>query len=103
MENTISEVLFDMAQQKKNLSFFSCESNQEVILKSPPISTSAIFKQKQDAWQQWLGAGFGDIYPYLSAVLQKPEQLQHEVSPLVYKNFERLINRLILSLKEILW
>jgi chemotaxis family two-component system response regulator PixG len=95
VENTINEILFDLAQQR-NLSSFRCERNQEFILKSPLISTTAnslIFvKQTQDSWQQWLAAGLGDISPSLSPVLRKPEQLQQRLSPLVYKNFERLIN-----------
>lgn len=91
--NTINEILFDLAQQR-DLSSFTCERNQEFILKSPLISTTVnmFVKQTQDAWQQWLAAGLGDISPSSSPVLRKPEQLQQQVSPVVYKNFERLFN-----------
>ncbi|MBK1986220.1 response regulator [Sphaerospermopsis aphanizomenoides BCCUSP55] len=93
VENTIIEILFDLAQQK-HLSSFSCERNQEFIIKSPLISTSTnmFVKQAQASLHEWVAAGLEDISPSLSPVLQKPEQLQQLVSPLVYKNFERLIN-----------
>ncbi|TAF09411.1 MAG: response regulator [Nostocales cyanobacterium] len=98
IENTIAEVLFDLAQQT-NLSSSSSSSlrfqrNQELVLKSPLISTngSMFLKQMQELWCNWSEAGLADISPYLSPVLQKPEQLQRQVSSLVYKNFERLIN-----------
>ncbi|MBD2295273.1 response regulator [Anabaena sphaerica FACHB-251] len=93
VESTITEVLFDLAQQT-NSSSLSFERNQEMILKSPLISTNGnmFLKQMQECWHKWLEAGLADICPYLAPVLQKPEQLKQQVSPLVYTNFQRLIN-----------
>ncbi|MFM2064073.1 MAG: hypothetical protein RLZZ507_3744 [Cyanobacteriota bacterium] len=93
VESTINEVLFDLAQQT-NSSSWIFERNQEMILKSHLISTNGnmYLKQMQECWYKWLEAGFADISPYFAPVLRKPEQLKQLVSPLVHKNFERLIN-----------
>lgn len=92
-ESTIAELLFDIAQQTK-LSSLSFDRNQQLILKSSLISTNGniLLKQMQECWHKWKEAGLVDFSPYLAPVLRKPEQLQRQVSPVVYKNLERLIN-----------
>ncbi|MBD2693504.1 response regulator [Anabaena catenula] len=91
--NTIGEILFDLAQQV-NVADFSCEINQDTILKALMISTSTnmFIKAMQDAWHNWSQAGLRRISPHLSPVIRQPEKLRQQVSNSFYKNFERLIN-----------
>lgn len=93
VENTIAELLFDVAQQT-NFVAASCDRNQEVILETPMSFTSADVSMKymQDSWQTWSEAGLANFVPNLAPILRKPEQLQQMVSPSVYKNFVTLIN-----------
>ncbi len=93
VENTLSEVLFDIAQQTNFVSV-SCTRNQEVILETPMSFTSAdlSIKQMQDSWQSWAEAGLANVFPDLAPIIRRPEQLQQLVSPSVYKNFVSLIN-----------
>ncbi|AHJ29507.1 response regulator [Nodularia spumigena CS-584] len=93
VESTIAELLFDLAQQTNFVSA-TCERSQEVILETPMSFTSAnvSMKQMQDAWKTWSEAGLTNFSPDLAPILRKPEQLQQQVSPSVYKNFVNLIN-----------
>ncbi|WP_016951476.1 response regulator [Anabaena sp. PCC 7108] len=93
VENTISELLFDLAQQA-NYTSLTCEKNQSVILEAPINSTTAnmFLKQMQDFWNSWSQAGLANFSPDLAPVLVKPEELRKQVSPSVYKNFETFLN-----------
>ncbi|MCG6136320.1 MAG: response regulator [Nostoc sp. LLA-1] len=93
VENTIAELLFDLAQKTDFVSV-SCDRRQEVILETPMSFTSAdlSMKQMQDSWKTWSEAGLANFSPDLAPVIRKPEQLQQHVSPSVYKNFVSLIN-----------
>ncbi len=93
VENTVAELLFDLAQQTNFVSA-SCDRIQEVILETPMSFTSAnvSMKQMEDAWKTWSEAGLANFSPDLAPVLRKSEQLQQQVSPSVYKNFVNLIN-----------
>ncbi|MDB9374660.1 response regulator [Nodularia sphaerocarpa] len=93
VENTVAEMLFDLAQQTNFVSA-SCERSQEVILETPMSFTSAnvFMKQMEDSWKVWSQAGLANFSPDLAPVLRKPEQLQQQVSESVYKNFVNLIN-----------
>ncbi|MCC5624712.1 response regulator [Nostoc sp. CHAB 5715] len=92
-ENTIAELLFDLAMQG-NFASISCNRSQEVILEAPISFTSAEMsvKHMQDSWKIWSEAGLANFSPDLAPVLRRPEQLQQMVSPSVYKNFLNLIN-----------
>ncbi|MDZ8183601.1 MAG: response regulator [Nostoc sp. ChiSLP02] len=92
-ENTISELLFDLALQA-NFASVTCNRTQEVILETPMSFTSAEMsvRQMQDSWKSWSEAGLANFSPDLAPVLRRPEQLQQIVSPSVYKNFVNLIN-----------
>jgi len=92
-ENTIAELLFDLAMQG-NFASISCNRTQEVILETPISFTSAEMsvKHMQDSWKIWSEAGLANFSPDLAPVLRRPEQLQQMVSPSVYKNFVNLIN-----------
>lgn len=92
-ENTIAELLFDLAMQG-NFASISCNRNQEVILETPMSFTSAEMsvKHMQDSWKIWSAAGLANFSPDLAPVLRRPEQLQQMVSPFVYKNFVNLFN-----------
>ncbi|MEH2013234.1 response regulator [Nostoc sp.] len=92
-ENTIVELLFDLALQG-NFASISCNRSQEVILETPMSFTSAEMsvKHMQDSWKNWSEAGLANFSPDLAPVLRRPEQLQQMVSPSVYKNFVNLIN-----------
>ncbi|MBH8561313.1 response regulator [Nostoc sp. CENA67] len=93
VESTIAELLFDLAQQT-NFVYGSCDRNQDVILETPMSYTSAdvSMKHMQDSWTTWSEAGLANFAPDLAPVLRRPEQLQQQVSPCVYKNFVTLIN-----------
>ncbi|MBD2691419.1 response regulator [Anabaena catenula] len=93
VENTISELLFDLAQQANSTSL-TCQKNQNIILEAPISSTTAnmFFRQMQDFWDSWSNAGLASFSPDLAPVLVKPEELKRQVSPLVYKNFETFLN-----------
>ncbi|WP_392531564.1 response regulator [Nostoc sp. C117] len=92
-ENTITEILFDLALQA-NFASITCNRNQEVILETPMSFTSAEMsvKHMQDSWKSWSEAGLANFSPDLAPILRRPEQLQQMVSPPVYKNFVNLIN-----------
>lgn len=92
-ENTIVELLFDLALQG-NFASISCNRSQEVILETPMNFTSAevSVKHMQDSWKIWSEAGLANFSPDLAPVMRRPEQLQQMVSPSVYKNFVNLIN-----------
>jgi two-component system, chemotaxis family, response regulator PixG len=92
VENTIIELLFDLAQQS-NFGSVTSDRNQEVILEAPMSFTSAdmSLRSMQDSWKTWSEAGLASFYPDLAPVLRRPEQLQQHVSPGVYKNFVTLI------------
>jgi chemotaxis family two-component system response regulator PixG len=93
VENTVAELLFDLAQE---LSFnaVTCNYSQQTILEMPMSFTNAdmSIKQMQSAWSIWSQAGLANISPNLAPVLRRPEQLQQMVNPSVYKNFVSLIN-----------
>ncbi|MDZ8033983.1 MULTISPECIES: response regulator [unclassified Nostoc] len=92
-ENTIAELLFDLALQG-NFASLSCNRNQEVILETPMSFTSSEMsvKHMQDSWKIWSEAGLANFSPDLAPILRRPEQLEQMVSPSVYKNFVNLIN-----------
>ncbi|MEH2181329.1 response regulator [Nostoc sp.] len=92
-ENTIAELLFDLALQG-NFASLSCNRTQEVILETPMSFTSSetSVKHMQDSWKIWSEAGLANFSPDLAPVLRRPEQLEQMVSPSVYKNFVNLIN-----------
>jgi two-component system, chemotaxis family, response regulator PixG len=93
VENTLAELLFDLAQQA-NFSSISCERSQKVILDMPMSFTSAdtSLKQMQDSWKNWSEAGLANFSPNLAPILLRPELLQTQVSSGVYKNLVTLIN-----------
>lgn len=91
--NIIAEILFDIAQQV-NFDSLSYKHKQELLIELPMSSMSASIsiKQVRDLWCKWSAAGLGSFSPNLAPVLRKPEQLQRQVSPVVYKNFKKFIN-----------
>ncbi|MGH1396074.1 MAG: response regulator [Trichormus sp.] len=93
VENTLAELLFDLAQQTKFVAV-KCDRNQQVILETPMSFTSAdvSLKQMQDSWNLWTQAGLANVFPDLAPVIRRAEQLQELVSPAVYKSFVSLIN-----------
>jgi two-component system, chemotaxis family, response regulator PixG len=93
VEHTIAELLFDLAQQA-NFASLSCDRTQDAILEAPMSFTSADMSLKlmQDSWKNWSEAGLASFSPDLAPMLRRPEQLQQQVSPSVYKNFLTLMN-----------
>ncbi len=93
VDNTIAELLFDLALQG-NFASISCNRSQDVILETPMSFTSAEMsvKHMQDSWKIWSEAGLANFSPDLAPILRRPEQLEQMVSPSVYKNFVNLIN-----------
>jgi two-component system, chemotaxis family, response regulator PixG len=93
VESTITELLFDLAQQT-NFNPITSDRNQDVILETPMSFTSADMSLKfmQDSWKTWSDAGLANFYPDHAPILRRPEQLEKSVSPAVYKNFVTLMN-----------
>jgi chemotaxis family two-component system response regulator PixG len=93
VESTITELLFDLAQ-KANFNTITSDRNQDIILETPMSFTSADMSLKfmQDTWKTWSEAGLANFYPDHAPVLRRPEQLQQQVSPAVYKNFVTFMN-----------
>jgi chemotaxis family two-component system response regulator PixG len=93
IENTIAELLFDIAQQA-NFYSISCDRNPEIILEAPISIAGADMSLKlmQESWKNWSEAGLKNISPNLAPTVRKPEQLQKQVSSAVYNNFVTLIN-----------
>ncbi len=93
VENTITELLFDIAQQA-NFTSINCDRTQEVIMVAPMSFTNADISLKlmQDTWKKWSEAGLASFSPDLAPILRRQEQLQAQVSPAAYKNFVTLIN-----------
>jgi chemotaxis family two-component system response regulator PixG len=58
VENTVTELLFDLAQQA-NFASVSCDRNAEVILEAPMSFTNADMSLKlmQETWKNWSEAG----------------------------------------------
>jgi two-component system, chemotaxis family, response regulator PixG len=102
VDNTIAELLFDLALQG-NFASISCNRSQDVILETPMSFTSAEMsvKHMQDSWKIWSEAGLANFSPDLAPVLRRSEQLEQMVSPSVYKNFVNLINgNLAMKMKQ---
>ncbi|GAX35088.1 response regulator [Nodularia sp. NIES-3585] len=93
IENTIAELLFDLAQ-KTNFVSVSCDRSQEVIIERPVSFTSAdvFMKEMQDSCKTWSDAGLANFSPDLAPVVRQPEELAHHVSDSVYKKFVNLLN-----------
>ncbi|WP_353931127.1 response regulator [Okeanomitos corallinicola TIOX110] len=93
VKSTISEVLFDIFQHI-NSSSLSFDKNQELLLKPSfsSIDINTLVSQVGESLYKWKEAGLEGICPELVPVLQQPEQLKQQVTPLVYQNLQRLIN-----------
>ena len=93
IENTISELLFDLAQEV-NFKSLSYDHDQEVILNAimTPNTTSMFFQQMQKSWDSWSKAGLEGLSPNLAPVIIQPEIIKQRVSPGVYKNLKNFIN-----------
>ncbi len=92
VDHTIAELLFDLAQQA-NFNGIECDRIEDVILDAPMSFTSAdlSLKEMEEAWYTWSQASLASFSPDLAPILQRPEQLQSEVSPTVYHNFVALM------------
>jgi two-component system, chemotaxis family, response regulator PixG len=90
---TVGEQLFDLAQQV-NISDLSWELKHDTILKTivSSTNTSMFIQEMRKSWDDWSNAGLTNLSPHLSPILTQPEKLKQQVSPIVYANFERLIN-----------
>ncbi|MBW4511040.1 MAG: response regulator [Scytonematopsis contorta HA4267-MV1] len=93
VENTIAELLFDLAQHI-SVNSVTFERIQDNALDAPMSFTRADISLKlmQEGWKNWVSTGLTNYSPDFAPVLRKPEQLQQMVSPAVYKNFVTLIN-----------
>jgi chemotaxis family two-component system response regulator PixG len=93
LSNIINEIFFDITQHLEQEAVF-CHLSNEVILPAPVSYTSGIpfLDQVQELWQDWSEAGLEKISPNYAPVVRCSGQLQTQVSPLIYKNLERLIN-----------
>ncbi len=93
VENTVSEILFDIIQQAHRTDIL-CDRRSDVVL-DVPISftnTEITLRQVYQLWQNWAKAGLAIISPNLAPNLHQPEQLQHQVEQSIYQNFISLLN-----------
>lgn len=92
VDSTISELLFDLAQQAHFIDVH-CQHNQETILDAPMsfTSTDVCIAQMHDLWQSWSEAGLANFSPDLAPILRQAEQLAAIVSPTAYENFVKLM------------
>lgn len=93
VENTVTEILFDIIQQA-HCTHVLCDRRSEVVLDAPIIltNTEIILRRTYQLWQNWAKADLATISPNLAPSLSQPEQLQHQVSQSAYKNFITLLN-----------
>ncbi|BCX07676.1 MAG: hypothetical protein KatS3mg066_1535 [Fischerella sp.] len=93
VENTVTEILFDIIQEAHCTHVF-CDRRSEVVLDVPIIftNTEIILRRTYQLWQNWAKAGLAAISPNLAPSLNQPEQLQYQVSQSVYKIFITLLN-----------
>ncbi len=92
-KNTISEVLFDIAQQV-NFEDVSCTRNPKAVLDVSLtfMNTDFFLKRMEEEWHGWSSAGLASFTPHLSPELLQPKQVQQLVTPNIYKNFVNFIN-----------
>ncbi|PMB20614.1 two-component system response regulator [Fischerella thermalis CCMEE 5319] len=93
VENTVTEILFDIIQEAHCTHVF-CDRRSEIVLDAPIIltNTEIILRRTYQLWQNWTKADLATISPNLAPFLSQPEQLQHQVSQSVYKSFINLLN-----------
>ncbi|MGJ5675945.1 MAG: response regulator [Nostochopsis sp.] len=93
VENTVSEILFDIIQQAYRTDVL-CDRRSDVVLDAPIsfTNTEIILRQVYQLWQNWAKAGLATISPDLAPNLHQPEQLQHQVDQSIYQNFISLLN-----------
>jgi chemotaxis family two-component system response regulator PixG len=93
VDNIIREVLFNLSQNVHGENLVYQKVPEEIIALPINLTDANIFlKYMQESWSNWVKSGLTSISPDLVGVLREPELLKQEVTPLVYKNFERLIN-----------
>ncbi len=92
-KNTISEVLFDIAQQV-NFEDVSCIRNPKAVLDVSLtfMNTEFFLKRMEEEWRGWSSAGLASFTPHLSPELLQPKQVQQLVTPNIYTNFVNFIN-----------
>ncbi|MFB2771310.1 response regulator [Pelatocladus sp. BLCC-F211] len=93
VENTVSEILFDIIQQAHRTDVL-CDRRSDVVLDAPIsfTNTEIILRQVYQLWQNWAKAGLATISPNLAPNLHQPEQLQNQVEQSIYQNFISLLN-----------
>ncbi|AKG22654.1 response regulator [Calothrix sp. 336/3] len=93
VENTISELLFDIAYQSY-LTSLEFERDSKIILDTPITFTSAdiSLRNMKKAWQLWTEAGLTQYHPDNAPIIRQPEKLQQQVSHEVYKKFITFMN-----------
>ncbi len=102
VDSTITEILFDLAQQihfgNVECDAFgigeSLQRNQKVILDAPMSfsSTDVSLRNMRESWHSWTEASLANFSPDSAPVLRQPQQLQEILSPTAYKNVVKLIN-----------
>ena len=92
-KSTISEVLFDIAQQV-NFDDFTYNSNSKIILDISLtfMNTDFFLNLMKEEWYAWSSAGLSNFSPHLSPQLLQTQQVQELVTPSVYNNFVNFIN-----------
>ena len=93
-----TEVLFELLQLKQKLkissmpvspsSFFSLDLSSEINL----LNIEDVVQDAQQIWLVWKHKGLENYSPNLAPILKNPEQLQEEVSGIVFQNFLLLLD-----------
>lgn len=99
VEGSLTEVLFDIIQQEE---LFGSRPEAQLTytylpqdkLNSPLIFIQAdqVWKQAQQAWQNWRLADLENFSPNWAPVIWQPEELQQNTSPNAYKSLTALLD-----------
>ncbi len=93
VEGTISEIVFDIAQQTFTTALRAYRDDSSIIESPLTLSRRGYFiKQLEKKWLLWEQSGLSKISPNLAPVLRNAHQLQEQVNPTIYKNFTVLLN-----------
>ncbi len=93
IQDTISEVFFDVLQQgASNQLSLTCRQQHVSDVVLTLIHAEQALQRCQQAWEAWCSAGLRDYSPNLAPVLLQPEQLRQQVSAGLYQKLVAAID-----------
>ncbi len=101
IEYKIDEILFDILQKEvlEGVKFAIKEAESADFLLKIGLNISlklvtidSALNKLEDSWQKWFKLNLTPYFPNYAPLLTEPEKLQENVSPVIYKNFQRILN-----------